>query len=115
MAQLTGGRDKVHPPPITKVNHERHRKRLQQNNSGDSGRSGGADGVLFGSDRHYPSQDVVTMTADLIPLDDCKVCGGRGWYKEHRGEYFGMPSWETVHCDCWEERDDAETNQVNKV
>ena len=48
------------------------------------------------------------MTADLIPLDDCIICGGRGWYKEFRGDAMGMPCWETVRCDCWEEDDDTD-------
>ena len=58
----------------------------------------------------------VEMTADLIPLDDCIICGGRGWYKQYMGDAMGMPCWETIHCDCYEEEeDDAKTSQNNKV
>ena len=48
------------------------------------------------------------MNDDQKPLDDCIICGGRGWYKEFRGDAMGMPCWETVKCDCREEEDDAD-------
>lgn len=41
-----------------------------------------------------------TMTADLLPLDDCPKCHGTGTYREYRGESWGMPAWEWVLCPC---------------
>ena len=37
---------------------------------------------------------------DLIANPDCKLCSGTGTIKERRPDFWGMPAYEWVLCDC---------------
>jgi len=37
---------------------------------------------------------------DLIANPDCVLCHGTGIIRERRPDYWGMPAYEWVMCDC---------------
>ena len=82
-------------PQLTRKHHEGNNNRFKRINTNVVG-------------YHIISVLGSEMTADLIPLDDCIICGGRGWYKQYMGDAKGMPAWETIHCDCHEEREEKD-------
>jgi len=39
---------------------------------------------------------------DLLANPDCKLCHGTGTIRERRPDYWGMPAYERIICDCYE-------------
>ena len=39
---------------------------------------------------------------DLLANPDCKLCHGTGMIRERRPDYWGMPAYEWITCDCYE-------------